>query len=300
MEKHSISGCRPAQFFGLWAMEQSAYDDLVARAEWIVEAGQLEVVARQSREQAEAEKDQPPYVIENGVARFVMSGPLVRHPSTFKSAFGETATLTFQHAIRKAANDGFVQGIFIEANSPGGTTEGLSDTAAEVARARAKKPIRFHIAGMGASAMYRLAVEGDVITADSMAILGSVGTLTRMRDLSELAKRMGIKEHYVASGDRKAAGAPGTVVTEEQLAERKELVDAINQSFLTAVSSRRRQITKENMADIARAGLYDAHKALSVGLADAVMTTEEAVEQFTQRIPFGSGRTLPGKVPSFF
>jgi signal peptide peptidase SppA len=288
---------RPGQFFGLLAIEQSAYDNLCALAEMIVSSGQYEIVARESERKAQEEAKQEPYTIENGVAKLSINGPMVRHPSSMGSAFGECATSTFQRAITKARNDGFVSAAFVEVNSPGGTTEGLNDTARALAQFRSVKPLRIHYSGIGASAAYRLGVESDVLTADPMAIVGSVGTLTRMRDLSKLAERMGIKEHYIASGDRKAAGAPGTEVTEQQLADRKALVDAVNESFLSSVKGRR-PISDEHMQDVARAGLYDARKAAGIGLIDAVMTTDEAFEQFVSRIPFGSGRTLPGKVPS--
>lgn len=298
MEK-TPTGCRPAQLLGPWAMEQSAYDAMIDQATFIIDSGQFEAIAKRSREMADEAESKPPYTVENGVARFLINGPMTRYPTSFQAAFGGTATLPLQRAIRLASSDGFVSGAFIEINSPGGTTDGIADLCAEMARFRRTKPIRAHIAASGTSAAQRVGLEADVLTIDPMGIAGSVGTITRMRDLSEIARRAGVKEHYIASGDRKAAGAPGTVVTDEQIAERKALVDGINKSFLDAVTSRRPQ-TKKHIADIARAGLYAAHQAVAIGLADAVATTEEAAEQFTQRIPFGGGRTLPGKVPSFF
>jgi signal peptide peptidase SppA len=207
---------------------------------------------------------------------------------------GGTATLPLQHAVRKASQDGFVHGAFVEVNSPGGTTEGLVDLASEFSRFRSLKPLRMHVSGMGASAAMRIGIEADALTVDPMGIVGSIGTITQMRDTSELFRRAGVKEHYIASGDRKAAGAPGTEITDQQIAERKALVDAINSSFLEAVQDRRK-VTSENMKDIARAGLYDARSGVKIGLADRVMTTEAAFEQFMQRIPFGEGRTLPGQ-----
>lgn len=280
-------------------MEQSAYDALIDQAAAIIASNQFEIVAKQSKEQAEREENEPPYRIEHGVAQFQISGPMTRYPTSFQSAFGGTSTMQVQRAMRLARHDGFVTGGFVEVNSPGGTVDGLEELCEEMAQFRGDKPLRMHIAGQGTSAAQRVGVEADVLTIDPMGIAGSVGTLTQMRDTSKLLERAGVKQHYIASGDRKAAGAPGTEVTAEQLAERQELVDAINKNFLDAVERRRPQ-TKQHMKDIARAGLYDAQRAVKVGLADAVMTTDAALRQFQQRIPFGSGRTLPGKVPSFF
>jgi capsid assembly protease len=274
-------------------MEQAAYDSYMDQIAMIIEAGRLEIVAKESKEQTEADEKKPPYIVENGVAKFAINGPMSRYPTSFQSLFGGTATLPLQRAVSLARNDGFVNAGFFEICSPGGTTEGLEDFCAELARFRSVKPLRMHFAGQGTSAAQRVGIEADVLTIDPMGIAGSVGTLTRMRDTSELAKRAGIKEHYIASGDRKTHGAPGTEVTADQISERKTLVEAINRSFLQAVESRRPR-TKEHIKDIARAGLYAAQEAVEVGLADMVMTTDDAFSQFTQRIPFGSGRTLPG------
>ncbi len=284
-------GCRPSQLLGPWLIESQAYDDLYDRAAAILASeGEYKLVAEASQQQAEAET--PLYTVENGIARFELNGPMTRYPTSLQSVFGGTATLPMQKAIRRAAGDGFVQGGFFEVNSPGGTTDGLEDFCGAIADFRGKKPVRMHM-GTACSAALRAGIEGDVLTIDPFGITGSVGTLTRMRDTSELMKRAGVKDHYIASGDRKVHGAPGTVVTEEQIADRKALIDAINKSFLQAVETRRPR-TKEYMKDIARAGLYDARKAVEIGLADAVMTTDQSFEQFSQRIPFGDGRTLPG------
>lgn len=293
MSIHTSTGCRPAQFLGLWAMEQSAYDALMDQADLVIASGNYEIVARDSKEMAEKQEKDKGYVTENGIAKFQLNGPMTRFPTSMQSAFGGTSTLMLQRAVRNARRDGFVSGGFMEISSPGGTVEGLEDLCAELAAFRSAKPLRMHVSGDGCSAAYRAGVESDAMTVDPMGITGSIGTLTRLRDTSKMMERVGVKDHWIASGDKKTAGAPGTVVTEEQIAERKALVDAINKSFLSAVESRRPR-TKEHMADISRAGLYDAHRAVQIGLADAVMTTDAAFEQFAQRIPFGSGRTLPG------
>lgn len=286
-------GCRPAQFLGPWLMEQSAYDAMMDQVIFIIESGRLDTVAKESREMVAEQEMQPPYTIENGVARFSINGPMSRYPTSFQSLLGGTATLPMQKAFREARSNGFVQAAFVEINSPGGTTEGIEDFARELALFRAAKPLRMHIAGMGTSAAQRVGIEADALTIDPMGIAGSVGTLTRMRDTSELMRRAGVKDHYIASGDHKTDGAPGTVITEEQIARRQALIDGINRSFLMAVEARRPK-TKTHMADISRAGLYHARQAVEVGLADAVMTTDHAFEQFSQRLPFGEGRTLPG------
>lgn len=293
MTKNPINGCRPAQLLGPWLMEQGAYDALMDQAAFIIESGRLETVSKESRELVEAEEAQPPYTIENGVARFSINGPMTRYPTSFQSAFGGAATLPVQRAVREARSNGFVSAAFFEISSPGGTTEGIEDFCQELARFRAVKPLRMHIAAQGTSAAQRVGIEGDVLTIDPMGIAGSVGVLTRLRDTSELMRRAGVKDHYIASGDRKTDGAPGTVITDEQIAARRALVDGMNRSFLAAVELRRPR-TKDHIKDIARAGLYDAHKTVEIGLADAVMTTDAAFEQFSQRLPFGSGRTLPG------
>jgi signal peptide peptidase SppA len=274
-------------------MEQASYDAMMDQVALLIGANQYEAVAKASREAAESPV--APYTVENGVARFTVEGPMSRYPTSLQSAVGGTATLPLGKAIRDASVDGFVNGAFFEIDSPGGTVTGLSDLAAEIARFRAVKPVAMHIVGMGASAAYRAAIEGDFITMDPMGVAGSVGAMTKMRDSSELMKRAGVKDHYIASGDRKTAGAPGTEVTPEQLAERQKFIDGLGESFVQSVMQRRPQTT-EQIDDIRRAGIYGASDALSAGLIDAVMTLDQSFTQFASRIPFGMARSLPGKV----
>lgn len=299
MQTKTPTGCRPVQLLGPWMMEQEAYDALMDQASLLIGAGSYEIVARESREMANETAKQPLYESRDGVANFAITGPMTRYPTSMQAVLGGTSTLNMQRAVRLAADDGLIRAGFIDINSPGGTADGMEDFCVELARFRSKKPLAMHISGVGASAALRIAMEADVLTIDPMGIAGSVGTMTRLRDTSKLMERAGVKVHYIASGDRKVVGQPGQEVTEQQVAERKALIDAINRNFIEAVERRRPQ-TKKHMEDISRAGLYDARRAVEVGLVDSVSTTDQAFSQFTQRIPFHGGRTLPGKVPSFY
>lgn len=297
MQKHfkTPSGCRPSQFVGAWAMEQSAFDALYAQAEMILNGGQYEVVARESREMAAQDTAQGYDLDTDGVAHFSIQGPMTRYPSSMQSVMGGTATLQVQHALRQAARDPDVKGAILHINSPGGESSCMADLCHEVARFRQEKPIDSHIEGIGTSAAYRLAAETNHISIDPAGITGSVGTITHMRDTSKLMERMGVKDIYVATGDRKSAGAPGTQITDKQIEDRQALVNDIGQSFVDAVRSRRPQITDQNMTDVARAGCYAATTAKSIGLVDSIASTEQSIERFKTALtnPNPSGSSSP-------
>lgn len=288
MPKPGQLSCRPDTLIGPWFIEASAYADLEARALAIIDAGQLDAVARASAAQVEAQQEQLYSVDGNGIADIPVRGTLTQYPSSLQSALGGTSMILASRAFREAADNPDVKGIMAEFNTPGGTAAGATDFAHAIAYARSKKPVHVHTTGTMASGGYYAGVEADQITADPMAVVGSVGALTQMKDSSELMRRSGVTVYYPASGDRKATGYPGQPVTREQLDDSERLMKSLAEPFIASVQSRRK-ISPEAMKDITRAGMYSTKDALAHGMIDGIATSEQARTQLLNRIAGGNG-----------
>jgi signal peptide peptidase SppA len=300
MEKHPLTGCRPAQLVGVWAIEPLAFGSFVEQAMAALGDGQLEVLARQSRELVDEERAEPYQLDSDGIAHLSVTGPMTRYPHSMQALTGGTSTLLMEHALRRAAADPEVKGAILHVDSPGGHASCAADVASAIRAFRASKPVAAHVNGMGTSLAYRVAIEADHVSIDPAGVTGSVGTMLQLRDTSEVFKRAGVKPHYIATGDRKAIGATGTPITDDHVAELSRLAHEVGQSFNDAVKERRPGISAENLADVFRAGLYAAPKAKEIGLVDSVCDTAGAIDRFKQQLtssPGSSGRALPA-VPS--
>ena len=137
-----------------------------------------------------------------------------------------------------------------------------------------------YIEDMGASAAYWVASQARTVAANAMAMVGSLGTFTVLYDLSKAAEMEGVQVHVVSTGDRKGAAAPGTPVTDEDLAEAQRLVDGFDAFFRTAVRGGRERGTKDVSA-VWTGTAWLAAEARSLGLVDRVDSFDATLERIT-------------------
>jgi signal peptide peptidase SppA len=195
-----------------------------------------------------------------------------------QSSFGGTSTVQLRRDIRQAAADPNVSGILLAIDSPGGTVAGTADLAADVRAARKQKPVWAHIDDLGASAAYWVASQTDAIYANSpTALVGSIGTLMTVYDVSVAAEREGVKALVFATGPLKGAGAPGSVVTDEQRAYFQGLVDDAQTAFDSAVRGGR-GMNATQLTAVRTGAVFPASKAVDLKLIDGIRSLEKTVE----------------------
>ena len=214
----------------------------------------------------------PGYTLINGVAVIDLAGPLMK----FDSKFGGTNTVRARQALRAAVADPAASSILLHVDSPGGSVAGTAELAADVKSADGVKPVHAHIDDMGASAAYWIASQARKVTANAMAMVGSIGTLLVLEDTSQAMDAAGIKVHVLSTGAFKGAGADGAPVTPEQLAYMQSLVDGMNAGFLAAVGDGR-QMDKKALANVADGRVWLAKEAKSLWLIDAVDSMDAVI-----------------------
>ena len=157
--------------------------------------------------------------------------------------------------------------VAIHINSPGGTVNGTEECghalrafSAEVA------PVHAFTDTMCASAAYWLAASCDTLHVAPSAYVGSIGVYSYLVDDSAAWAAEGRRMILVASGPQKAAGFPGTVVTDEQVAELRATVGRMAKRFESYVMSRRPGIDANSAfsgaawaAQDAPAGVHDGY-----------------------------------------
>ena len=207
-----------------------------------------------------------------GVAIIQIEGAMMKADSKF----GGTSTIRIRQAIRAAVQDPEIDSILLHIDSPGGTVSGTKELADEVLSARQSKPVHAYIEDLGASAAYWVASQCETISANLTAEVGSLGVVAVIYDQSKQFERMGVKVHVVSTGKFKGAGAPGSEISADMLAEVQELVDDLHEVFMTAVLSGRK-MERAELDAIADGRVFLASKALKLGLVDAVETVDEMI-----------------------
>ena len=131
---------------------------------------------------------------------------------------------------------------------------------------------------------YWLASQAHEITAEPTAEVGCIGTMAVLHDLSQMAAQDGIKVHVVTSkgATHKGVGVPGTEITEEQLQDVQERVDAVNDFFVSSIA-RGRGIAKRDAQSLADGRVHIAATAKSLGLVDRVMSSDEALRRLQRQ-----------------
>lgn len=194
-----------------------------------------------------------------------------------QSSMGGTSTIQLRRDVRAAAADPNVSGILLAIDSPGGTVAGTADLAADIRAARRRKPVWSHIDDLGASAAYWLASQADQVFANhATAKVGNVGTVAAVTDVSGAAEKDGVKVHVFATGPMKAAGWPGTKLTDEQTAYLQALVDESQSHFDAAVKAGR-GLNAEQLKEVRSGAIYPAARAKDLKLIDGIRPLEETL-----------------------
>lgn len=261
-----------AQLFGLWLVHEQWFTQAVAA----YRAGDLKPRMDHLDDEDEG------FLFErgpNGMLVVPIRGQITKR----SSSFGGTSSVETRRVLRNAASDDSVTGVLLAIDSPGGTAAGTFELAEEVRRFSEVKPIKAHIEDLGASAAYWVASQAQSISINQMGEAGSIGTIAVLVDSSKAMENAGLEVHVISTGEFKGAGAPGTEVTDRQLAVFQEQVDDFNQHFLDGVS-RGRGLTGAGLARVATGRVWIAEKAQSLGLIDEIMSFEDALQKFSEEL----------------
>ena len=262
-------------WLGLWAMEPVAFEQLVQTLKRIdlVSHVRLMTEAKIPVVRSQLEKTAPDRS-GNSIAIIKVTGTMMKS----QSSMGGTSTVQIRRDLRQAAADPEVTGILLAIDSPGGTTAGTHDLAADVKAARKSKPVVAQIDDMGASAAYWAASQADAIYASNpTTMVGSIGTFATVYDVSESFAADGVKTYNFTTGPLKGMGTPGTVITEEQRAHWQAIVDRSQQAFDDGVRLGRGMSPKE-LADVRTGAVWVGSDAIGKKLIDGVQSMGKTLD----------------------
>lgn len=178
-----------------------------------------------------------------------------------------------QAALAEGRDDSKIASIVLHLDSPGGSVYGIAETFALIQEISALKPIVGFCDSQAASAAYWILAACDAVYVTSSADLGSIGVYCAIIDYSAWFTKEGLKVELFKDGAFKAAGFPGTSLTDEQRVHLQAEVNECSAQFKAGVRSKRTGIADTTM----QGQCYSGSSAVDLRLADSVVTGLEAV-----------------------
>jgi protease-4 len=207
-----------------------------------------------------------PSVISGGahVARVTISGLIT----------GDRATLRLIDSV--GASQG-VAGVIVVVDSPGGTVPGSEALHEALRRLAERKPTVAVVNTVAASGGYIAAMGADHVIARRTAMVGSIGVIFQMPNVSRLLDRVGVNVEVVRSTTLKAA--PSGV--EPTSPEAREAVTAMvleSYEWFRGLVRDRRKLDDAELAKVADGRVFSGQQAVALKLVNATGGEREAVQ----------------------
>lgn len=249
-------------------------------------AGHPEVAAHDPRRAAAGD------ATTGGVAVLPLRGMITPYPSLMSLLFGRGGGLvSFRRALRAAVSSDEVSAIVLDIDSPGGVSDLVTETAAEIRKARESKRVVAVANTLAASAAYWLASQASEVSVTPSGMVGSVGVYLLHDDYSRYWEGMGIKPTYIYAGRYKVEANSDEPLSDEAAAYLQQIVDDCYGQFVTDVAKGRGVSPATVRNDFGEGRCLTAKAAVSAGLADRVETFEQAV---TRLVGARGGRRAEG------
>jgi signal peptide peptidase SppA len=228
---------------------------------------------------------EPFEMITPGVAVVQLAGIIGKNLSSLEMMCGGCDIGRVEQNLAAALASPGVGSVILHISSPGGTVNGVAEFSAKISTMSAEsgKPVHAYMDEQGCSAAYWIACGCNGIACSPSSDVGSIGIYMALVDESENWAKEGYRLVLIKSGEFKAAGMPGSKITDAQIALWQADVDYIYAQFSGAVKE-----TRPNVSDDAMRGqVFYGPMALAAGLVDKIVPdlnamAEEVSPSFSQ------------------
>ena len=201
-----------------------------------------------------------------------------------KSGQGSMGHETICEAIRDAREDKKVKAIVFRVNSPGGSALASEFILREIQLTVKEKPVIVSMGTYAASGGYYISCAADHIFADPTTLTGSIGVFGMVPNFQKLLKN-DLKINIEGVQTNKNASYMTSVVepmSPYQITVIQNEIEDIYDTFITHVA-KGRNMTKEQVDDIAQGRVWTGTEAINIGLVDKLGNLEDAIAFTAQK-----------------
>jgi protease-4 len=167
---------------------------------------------------------------------------------------GDSATAVVDN-LREARQNGSIEAVVLDVNSPGGTASASEQLYLAVKRTAAEMPVITSVTGTAASGSYYAAAPTDHIFVTPASVVGSVGVRATLPS-------QGVPSGQVVTGPDKGSGS-----TPDEVRQR---VETLRRAFVGTVMSERGDALQLSRERVSYAKVYSGARGVSLGFADEV------------------------------
>jgi len=214
-------------------------------------------------------------ITENKVAVISLSGP-IQWESSGLFFGGNVITPAFVRSeLKKAKNDLGVKAIVIQINSPGGSVAASQEIVNLLEQV--KKPVVVSMSDLAASGGYYISAGADKIVALPGTLTGSIGVISEVPNLKGLFDKLGIDMQVFIAGKHKDMYGGFRDMTPEEEVIMQEMTDQLYDQFIQVVAEGR-NLSQDNVRELATGQLYTGVQAKELGLVDEVGGIQTAID----------------------
>jgi len=170
----------------------------------------------------------------------------------------EPYTARVMEKLDKIAQDEQYKSVLFIMGSPGGSPTASEELSEYLKAYQEEMNVTMYVDSIAASGGYYIASAVKPLIANKNAIVGSIGVIMPHYNLSELAKKVGVEEDFMAAGKFKKPISMFSKIDEENKAYMtKNLLEPTYENFIESVATNR-GIDKEQIRAVAEGKIYVA------------------------------------------
>lgn len=179
-------------------------------------------------------------------------------------------------ALRKFGREDRIKAILVRIDSPGGAVGPSQELYAELRKLGEKKKVVCSMGSLAASGGYYIAAGCQKIYAMPGTLTGSIGVISQLPYLGEIARELHFQMVTIKSGKLKDVGNPFREMSEEERAFFQKLMDTVHEQFIAAVAEGR-GLTVEEVRPVADGRVLTGAEAKEARLVDEMGNFNDAV-----------------------
>jgi len=206
-----------------------------------------------------------------------VDGVLLNRNFRGMESLGENPVALFREKLSAAAKDPAIRSIVLRINSPGGsvTASDLMRHDLQQFRRQTGKPVLVSILDVGAGGAYYLATACDMIFAHPTSVVGGVGVVINLYNMSDTLEQQNIQPTPIRAGDHVDIGSPVKRLSKDAEAIMQEIATEFHHRFRDAVTQSRPDVE----AKILDGRVFSAKHAQEQGLIDGVNYFDDVVAE---------------------
>ncbi len=186
--------------------------------------------------------------------------------------------------LKKAEQDDGIKALMLRIDSPGGTVTASDIIYHEIKLFKQRQNIKVYavVMDLAASGGYYIAQAADRIFVHPTSLTGSIGVIALKMNIKGLMDKVGVDFEVVKSGDHKDFLSPFRALTENERKMFQETIDSLHQRFVSTIEENRKQLSRDEINELADGRIYTSEQALKAKLVDQIAYLNEA-EDFIQK-----------------